>query len=153
LFSTTADAFQQLLPFFADNGAYVTVFASNGDVQHSTHLAGSDGSAGGAAIALNIGGEVYVAGTTTSTQFPGAPAIEPQPSAGFVSKLSPDLTALRYTTLLGAVVTGVAVFQPASHNIGLPPQIYATGDRYSSRVDQDVFIVKLEEGGLVEPNP
>jgi hypothetical protein len=93
----------------------------------------------------NIGG-VYVTGSTTSKHFPGAPALTPNPTAGFVSKFSFNLTQLRYTKPLGAQVSGVAVLKPAGTSS--VPEIYAAGYRYTGGTDssnEDAFVVKLDD--------
>jgi hypothetical protein len=50
--------------------------------------------------------------TYTSTTFPGAPPIKPNPTAGFLVKLTPALNVLNYTVFLGAQINGLAVLQP-----------------------------------------
>jgi N-acetylneuraminic acid mutarotase len=71
---------------------------------YSTYLGGYYGDSA-ASIALDAAGNMYIAGSTTSTDFPiaGNPF---QPVAGgqydaFVSKLSPDGSTLIYSTFLG----------------------------------------------------
>jgi hypothetical protein len=141
-FSAIAGAFQSSPP---NAGAgFITRFDISGLARNSTYLGGSDGTAGGSSIAVNSAGEVYVGGTTSSTAFPGATPLTPNPTAGFVSKLSADLSTLRYSKLLGADIFGVAVFE-AAPPFGVP-QILTTGDRYTGSVSAanlDAFVVSL----------
>jgi hypothetical protein len=73
---------------------------------HSTYLGGL-GSDGAYGIALGSNGEAFVAGTTGSTNFPGASA--PQPAFGggrfdvFVAKIDAAGQSLVYSTYLGGV--------------------------------------------------
>jgi hypothetical protein len=144
-FPTTADAFQTVR---ASSGpqTFVTQVESStfvGRIVHSTLLS-ADGSTVPYAIASDNAGGVYVAGSTSSVHLPGAPALTPNPTAGFVSKFSFNLTQLLYTKLLGAVVSGVALRKPAP----AVPEIYTTGYRYTGGLDfdrQDAFVVKLKE--------
>ena len=107
-FSTTLGAFQTARPNPTGFDTFVYVESSTG--VYSTYLGGSNGSTMPTAIAV-ISGHVYVAGNTSSSAFPGAPALTPNPTAGWVSKLEPQLNALDYTTLLGASINGIALQQ------------------------------------------
>jgi hypothetical protein len=79
-------------------------------------------------------------------QFPGALPLAPNPTAGFVSKFSFDLSRLEFTKLLGTEGFGVAVRNSTD---GLAfPEIYVAGDRYTGGLDVtnlDAFVVKLRE--------
>jgi hypothetical protein len=75
-------------------------------------LADSGGSAG---LAVDSGGNVYVGGTTTSTNFPTSNGYQSGPQAGstgtshvFVSLLNPTLSGLTYSTYLSGNGTEVA---------------------------------------------
>jgi len=143
-FSSVAGAFQPNRP--SASPAYVTKFSPSGAVLKSTYLGGVNGNSEGRAITLNSAGEVYVAGFTSSKDFPAAPLITPNPTAGFLSKLSSDLSTLLYTRFLGAEIRGVSLFGTA------PRKIYTTGSRYTGGVDQtnlDAFVVKLEDDVLL----
>ena len=63
----------------------------------------------------------------------------PNPTAGFVSKFSTDLSALTFTTLLGAQVNGVAA---ARSLFDLRIAISAAGWRFTGS-NTDTFVVKL----------
>jgi hypothetical protein len=85
--------------------AFVAKLSADGSqLIYSTYLGGSSDD-GAAAIALDIAGSAYIAGTTISPDFPTENAFQPvcgQPeSDGFVVKLSPGGTALAYSTCLG----------------------------------------------------
>jgi hypothetical protein len=71
---------------------------------YSTYLGGS-ASAWGFAIAVDSTGSAYVAGRTTSTDFPTTPgAVQPGPRGrinAFIAKLTRDGTGLVYSTYLG----------------------------------------------------
>lgn len=144
-FPVTVDGFQTVRTASGFQGFITQVESSTfqGRIVHST-LLGSDGITTLSGIANDNAGGVYVAGTTSSVHFPGAPPLVPNPTAGFVSKLSFNLTQLQYTKLLGAVVSGVAVVKSATR----PNEVYTTGWRYTGGSDFDHidgFVVKLIE--------
>jgi hypothetical protein len=146
---TTPGAFQVFSSSGSSYDAFVTKFNSYGEVLNSTYLGGPFGNTRGEAIAVDAAGEVYVSGNTSSSNFPGAPILTPNPTAGFVSRLSTDLSALRYSKLLGAEVTSVALFDTLPAN---PPEIYTAGSRYTGGVslaNLDAFVVKLDD----DPGP
>ena len=110
---------------------------------HSTFF-GADGTTTPYAIVNNDGKGVYLTGSTSSGHLPGGPVLTPNPTAGFVTKFDVDLSQVRYTQLLGLVVSGAALRGTAS----AAPQIYTTGWRYTGGHDidhEDAFVVKLEE--------
>ena len=144
-FPTTPDAFQTVRASPAPQTFVTQVESSTfvGRIVHSTLLS-ADGSTVPYAIASDNAGGIYVAGSTSSVHLPGGPALTPNPTAGFVSKFSFNLTELFYTKLLGAVVSGVALRKPSP----AVPEIYTTGYRYTGGLDfdhQDAFVVKLKE--------
>jgi hypothetical protein len=77
---------------------------------YSTYLGGTymDGAS---SIAVDLQGRIYVAGRTSSTDFPALNSVQPNlssragssdfPVDAFVAQLTPDGTALRYATFLG----------------------------------------------------
>jgi hypothetical protein len=74
-------------------------------VAFATYLGGTDLD-DGAAIAVDASGSVYVAGTTTSADFPTVGALQgeiaaPATSDAYVAKLAPDGASLVYATYLG----------------------------------------------------
>jgi uncharacterized protein (TIGR03437 family) len=108
-FPTTTGVFQ---PAYAgDYDAFVAKLRPDGKVVWATYLGGS-GEDWATGIALDNAGNVWVCGTTNSTNFPivngmpgaptGVPGVAPGvPYFAFVAKLSSDGTKLLYSTLLG----------------------------------------------------
>jgi len=149
-FPTSVGAFQTARPSPSGYGTFVAELDSTyGERVYSSYLGGSNGSTVPTAIAVQ-GGNVYVAGNTSSTSFPGAPAITPNPTAGWVVKLAPQLNGLNYTTFLGASINGIAVdlrrlvFYSTQSNV----EIYTAGYRFTGSTayqSQDAFAVKLVE--------
>src|SRR5262249_47723277 len=64
--------------------AFVTKVTPAGAPTVTRVLEGSDGSTVGLAISADADGETWVAGNTSSTTFPGAPPLTPNPTAGFL---------------------------------------------------------------------
>lgn len=104
--------------FRGDSDAFLTKLSPSGRLLYSTYLGGNSGDAA-ADIAVDSAGDMYVAGTTSSTNFPTTPhALQrslgtapgfgggskycPAPCAdAFVSKLNPNGSRLLYSTYLG----------------------------------------------------
>src|SRR5207244_3011132 len=81
-------------------GAFVTKFNPSGSFVYSTILGGS----GGNGIAVNAAGNAYVAGYTTSPDFPTKNPLQPALRGSrnaFVAELTVDGSALVYSTYLG----------------------------------------------------
>jgi len=134
------------------NLAFVTKFSPGGKILYSKFLAGTDGSTSAFAIATDAAGDTYVVGSTSSTTFPGAPPITPNPTAGFLVKLDKDGNGPLYTVFLGAQISGVAVVKP--HSVVLPtyPIIYTAGYRFAGGTaasNEDAFVVKLSEAPVI----
>jgi hypothetical protein len=108
-FPTTPGAFQSTCG--ANGNAFVTKLSPTGSVLvYSTCLGGSGGGGGdsGAGIAVDVAGDAYVTGHTTSADFPTTTgAFQPtftsccNASDAFVTKLNPTGSALVYSTHLG----------------------------------------------------
>jgi beta-propeller repeat-containing protein len=151
LFPIKTGGFQTVFPSTGTQ-AFVTTLDGFGHFVYST-LFGGDGDTFGRSIAVNTAGEVYVAGDTSSMNFPGVPPFTPNPTAGFVSKLSKDLSTLLFTTLLGAEADGVAVLDNSTLFF-TPPQVYTAGFRFTGGVGfgtRDAFVVKLNDfGGILQ---
>jgi hypothetical protein len=118
---TQSDDFPTVNPLEAKRSgttnAFVTKLTSDGStVLYSTYLGGFDTDVADG-IAVDRGGNAYVAGKTTSVDFPVVNAFQQQPVAGsrdaFLAKLSADGSALLYSTCLGGngteTVGGIAV--------------------------------------------
>jgi hypothetical protein len=96
------NAFQGTLA--GGQNAFATHFDRNGNLVYSTYLGGS-GSDQGMGIGVDPNGNAYVAGTTTSPNFPqvnpAQPAYGGGPFDAFVAKVDPTGAALVYSTCLG----------------------------------------------------
>ncbi|MEO8677544.1 MAG: hypothetical protein ABI665_00770 [Vicinamibacterales bacterium] len=96
--------------------AFVAKLDRNGTVVWATYLGGTDQRSAGRvaflipdvanAIAIDAAGQVYVAGTTSASNFPvigGFQASRAGPQDAFIAKLSADGRRLLYSSYLGAV--------------------------------------------------
>jgi hypothetical protein len=120
---------------------------------YSTYLGGS-GSDAPVGIAVDSGGNAYVAGSTTSTNFPLKSAEQAKPGAIFVSKLSGNGTALIYSTYLGNetgnAVTGIAIdgsghaYITGGASDGYP---VTSGALFSGTTGVAPFVTKLSKDG------
>src|SRR5262249_49101075 len=86
--------------------AFVTKFNATGSaLLYSTYLGGSDEYDGASAIAVDSAGNAYVAGSTRSTDFPTANALQGSlmgfQDDAFVTKLNAAGSTLVYSTYLG----------------------------------------------------
>jgi hypothetical protein len=152
---TSSGAFQKTKPSPASAvSSFVTKFADPGLWVFSTYLSGINGDTYANAIALNRAGDIYVAGDTSSRTLPRAPPITPNPTAGFLTKLNPILSALNYTVFLGAQINGLAITQPFTRlPIFTYPTIYTCGYRYTGGINAantDAFVVKLDERPVLQ---
>jgi uncharacterized repeat protein (TIGR01451 family) len=140
--------------------AFVTKLSTGGASQiYSTYLGGSIGDAGNG-IAIDSSGNAYVVGTTSSTNFPTANAIQParDPNSldAFVTKLNASGSALVYSTFLGgnsndtaaavavdnsgnAYVTGTTL----SQNFPTANAFQATNPSFSNKA----FVTKINAAG------
>src|SRR5207244_8019855 len=117
---TTSTSLQTVNPnqssYAGSQDAFVTkVNAAGSALVYSTYLAGNAQDSGHS-IAVDSTGAMYIAGTTNSTNFPTANAIQPTYGGlgdAFVTKLSPSGNALVYSTYLGGSnfdgASGIAV--------------------------------------------
>jgi hypothetical protein len=160
-FPTTTNVFQPLKNgLYSD--AFVTKFNAIGSLVYSTYLGGSlsDYASG---VAVDTSGNVYIAGSTDSTDFPTSNAFQPASGGGgeydgFIAKLDASATTLIYSTYLGgndsdsvesiAVDSGGAAFvtgETLSRNFPLQSALQSThGGGF-----RDVFVSKLDETGSV----
>jgi len=152
---TSSGAFQKTKPSPGSSiSSFVTKITDPGIWVFSTYLSGGNGDTNANAIAMDRSGNVYVAGGTSSTTFPGAPPISPNPTAGFLIKLNSTLSAASYTVFLGAQINGLVVTQSFSR---LPifnyPTVYTSGYRYTggtNATNTDAFVVKLDERPILQ---
>ncbi|TYP73299.1 SBBP repeat-containing protein [Paenibacillus methanolicus] len=157
-FPTTPGAFDTT--FNASFEAFVTKLNPAGTaLVYSTYLGGS-GSEQGLGIAVDLSGNAYVAGFTSSADFPTTPGAFDTTLGGlqnaFVTKLDPAGSALVYSTYLGGSVTdqGSGIVLDASGNA------YVTGSTQSADFPvtpgafdttlsgfQNAFVTKLNPTG------
>lgn len=124
----TAGAFQTVLGD-PTGDAFASKFDANGAIVYATYLGGNFTDLG-RGIAADSQGNAYVTGTTQSTNFPTANAIQPNNGANggftddaFVTKVSPTGNSLVYSTYLGGsdMDNGRAITLDAGGNV------YVTG--------------------------
>jgi streptogramin lyase len=157
-FPTTAGAFQTSLR--GSRNAFVTKLNASGTaLLYSTYLGGTGGDYGWG-IAVDGSGNAYVAGTTSSTNFPTTPGAFQTSSRGsfdaFVTKLNASGTGLLYSTYIGGAGadggTGVAVDRSGnayltgyteSTNFPTTPGAFQTALRGYT----NAFVTKLNVGG------
>ncbi len=167
--STSSSDFPVVNAYQAHTGgnqdAFVTKIAASGTaLVFSTYLGGSGGTPGlpetGSGIAVDQSGFVYVAGTTSSLNFPTTPGAFQNASQGgnvdaFATKYNPSGTALMYSTYIG----GSSIDQATGIAIDFVGNAYVTG--YTGSVDfpniravqttnhggYDAFLTKLNTGG------
>ena len=158
----TANARQPAKGAGASADAFVARFDATGRaLAFSTYLGGNDGDTANA-VAVDAAGNVYVAGSATSTDFPTASAFQAARGSGidsdaFVSKFDTTGRNLLYSTYLGG--TGLdAAFALAVDGAG---SAYVTGSTTSSDfptarplqparaagAESDAFVTKLSPAG------
>jgi Beta-propeller repeat len=156
----TANALQPNLGGGGAINAFVTkINASGSALVYSTYLGGSF-SDSGSAIALDAFGNVYVTGSTGSSNFPTVNPLQSAPGRigafnAFVSKINAPGSALVYSTYLGGSVedVGNAIAVDTSENV------YLTGDTSSTdfptanalqptlAAQKNAFVTKINAGG------
>jgi uncharacterized repeat protein (TIGR01451 family) len=152
-FPTSPGALQQACAGQFCQDAFITKLSANGTLEYSTYLGGTfeDRATG---IALRpFTGDAYITGWTRSPDFPTVNAIDStfsgDPSSqvrAFVAQLSPDGSALVYSTYLSGDEPSVRANAIAVDSTGAA---YVTGsagapDGYGPA---DVFVTKLTPGG------
>ena len=138
--------------------AFVTKLSVDGsDIDYSTYLGGS-GLDAGMGIAVDVAGNAYVTGRTTSGNFPTS-ATPFQPTNGgsydaFVTKLDASGTTLVYSTYLGAssyeFSSGIAVDATGqAHISGTTGSSNLPGASPPLSGSSDAFVAKLSANGSV----
>jgi hypothetical protein len=107
---TTSSNFPTRAPLQASNqggaDAFLVKLTSGGSFLYSTYLGGSSNDQADG-VAIDAAGNVYLAGNTTSTNFPTLLALQPALSGGqggedaFIAKITPSGSSLLYSTYLG----------------------------------------------------
>jgi hypothetical protein len=160
----TANAIQPTYPTGSIQGtAFVTkINASGSALVYSTYLGGSvPASDAGSGIAVDASGNAYVAGSTTSSDFPTTVnAIQPtSPSgqAGFVTKINASGSALVYSTYLGGTLAdGCNSIAVDSHGNAYVtgfadssdfPTVNALQSTLGSGAQANAFVSKIDANG------
>ena len=137
--------------------AFVTKLTSTGALAYSTYL-GANGGDYGQGIAVDSSGAAYVAGYTSSTNFPLNSPIQSAFKGGandaFVSKIAPAGNSLIYSTYLGGAqedqALAVAVDSSGSAYVTGPTGSadFPTASAYQSTFKSaDIFVSKLAPSG------
>ncbi len=127
---------------------------------YSTFLGGNNGETF-PSIAVDSGSNAYIAGTTTSNDFPPQPGVigaASGPSDVFIAKLTTNGTSLEYATYLGGSATdssaGIAV--DAGFNVTVAGTTnssdFPTANAYQSTpnsASNHVFVTKLDNAGNI----
>jgi hypothetical protein len=166
-FPTTAGAFQPTGSGMSD--AFVSKLNPAGSaLVYSTYLGGS-GSDGASGISVDTAGNAYVAGGTSSIDFPTTAGAFQATLAGsgnaFVAKLDPTGSALVYSTYLGGSTAGALGDSASGIAVDAGGNAYVTGLTQSTNfpttagafqttfsdpsntVDPDAFVTKLNSTG------
>ncbi len=154
---------QGILPYQSNNAGLGDTFVTKlditgvlADIVYSTYLGGS-GVDSGRGIAIDSTGNAYIAGETTSSDFPiTSPSLPPGGGVtdGFVSKFNADGTDLIFSTYLG----GDALDSAEGITVDSNGNAYITGGTSSSNFStsayqlfnaggDDAFVTKLGSNG------
>jgi hypothetical protein len=141
-----------------DDAFVVKLNATGSALVYSTYLGGS-GDDQGSGIAVDSSGNAYVTGVTDSTNFPIVNPLQASFGGGvndaFVSKLSPDGSALVYSTYLGGNSDdqGYAIAVDSSGNAFVAGTTFSTNFptvspiQATNRGGYDAFVSKLNAAG------
>ena len=165
VFPTTPGAFQlnkpspQIIGGLYNFDGFVAEISPGGLLRSATYLGGTNGATFPRSIALNSLGQVYVAGDTFTTDFPGPSPITPNPTAGFLVKFAPALNDIGFRMYLGAQINSIWVPKPASSKFPpsplSPTYIYTGGFRYipgsdvADAMNVDGFVVKVQDSPVI----
>jgi hypothetical protein len=137
---------------------FVTKIAPNGSSLIYSTFVGGSGNDSGNALAVDASGDAFVAGGTTSSNFPTTAAAFQKGLTGstnaFVFELNPGGTALTYSTYLGGsgidVATGIAVDTTGAYIVGSTTSTdFPTQNPKQSSIAGSVngFVTKLSPAG------
>ncbi len=147
----TASAYDTTLGGSSD--AFVSLFSADLKTLVRTTYIGGSGAETGIAIAVHPSNfEVYVAGTTTSTDFPLTPGFVDQPTSGsgtdvFVTRLSSNLSAMRLSSYLGGAGSDVLTAMAIHPNTG---DIYLAGHTDSANFPTTATALQTASGGGID---
>lgn len=105
---------------------FVTKLGPGGNLLFTDTFAGK-GNDMGTAITLDPSGNIYIAGTTTSNDFPLSKALQTQSNSGgtgFIIKLSNDGSTILYSTYFGGTLGATSISSLATDSKG---NLYLTG--------------------------
>ena len=102
---------------------FVTKVGPAGQVVFTKYF-GGNGADQGTAIALDPAGDIYVAGSVTSTDFALSNALQTGPGSSFILKLSPDGNTVLYSSYFGGALGQTSVAALATDEKG---NLYLTG--------------------------
>lgn len=148
---STASAYDTTLGGSSD--AFVSLFSADLKTLIRTTYIGGSGTESGAAIAVHPSNfEVYVAGTTTSTDFPLTPSFVDQPASGggtdvFVTRLSSNLSAMRLSSYLGGNGSDTLTAMAIHPNTG---DIYLAGYTDSANFPTTTTALQTASGGGID---
>lgn len=135
-----------ILPPVQCKSAFVAKVSPQGDLVYATYL-GATGSDVGIGIDVDQNGYAYVAGETSSSEFPTTPNAlleEPQASPSvFLAKIDPTGEDLAYSTYL-------PIDLPSVHSTGALGGVVVDDDGYAhvlARDGNDVGVAKISPGG------
>lgn len=118
-------------PAAAPSDIFVTKLDPSGNILFTTTISGK-GSDQANAVALDPSGNIYIAGSTTSANFPLRGALQDVASpsgTGFIVKLSPDGGTVFYSTYFGGTLGASSVTALA---VDASSNLYVTGYTYAS---------------------
>lgn len=121
--------FQNFL--YGGSDVFVSKLDPNGKLLFTDTFAGK-GVDTGIAISLDPSGNIYIAGTTTSNDFPLSKPLQSQPSSistGFIMKLTNDGSTILYSTYFGGVLGATSINALATDSKG---NLYLTGSSTST---------------------
>jgi hypothetical protein len=163
-FATTSGILQTATHSPSSTNAFAVKLNPTGSAPVYATFLGGSGTDQGNGIALDGAGNAYIAGSTTSMDFPTVNAFHPTSAGGreaFVAKLNPAATALSYSTYLGGsqddYATAIAIDGSGSAYIAgntasfdFPVlnafQPYKGGQGISGSID-NAFVAKLTPSG------
>jgi hypothetical protein len=147
-FPTTSGAYQTVLPTAAQNAFILKLNKTTGTLAYSTYLGGSgDDTALG--MELDGSGNVYVAGKTTSADFPSKNALQTTVAGGFVATLTPAggrSSDLLFSTYIGGSTNDFA----SAIAVDLSGNAYVTGETQGSFNTTSGVVQPTFGGGITD---